>query len=191
MMRRGILTVFLLLYVGVGYYSAISGTWSSVGIALLCVALSYIPSIVHAHWNIRTPNTRLLWYLVLITSSLVMGGIFNLYEQLWWWDLLVHTYAGVGIATIGRTELINHMDLHTQHAQLLVYSMALLLTLGLSAAWELYEFTVDPFTARTMQPHNTDTMHDLAGAVVGALFILVLHAHHKRKKTVDHEKDTT
>ena len=125
----------------------------------------------------------IIGYYVFLVSSLFLGSIKSFYNDLTWWDTIVHFYKGAYIGLIGI--ILYKVFIPEQYRRgisrwllsLFVLSLAVLA----SVLWEVYEFVGDVFFTDTMQKGgNKDTMVDLISGLAGGLVIAIYASIKKR-----------
>jgi hypothetical protein len=111
-------------------------------------------------------------------AALFLGEVRDYYERLWWWDLLLHTTAGLLLGMLGFliVYILNEdrkVDMHMRPSFLALFAFSF--AQGMGALWEIFEFTMDQLFGMTMQKPMlgdmsglTDTMFDLIVNAVGA-----------------------
>lgn len=106
--------------------------------------------------------------------SLVMGNMWDFYDKIWWWDLLMHILSGVILGIIGDVILnknIGKIKINETSRFLFIVGMA---CIG-GVLWEIYEFAIDSlFNLDTQLAKGygiTDTMWDLIMDFLGGIGI--------------------
>lgn len=113
--------------------------------------------------------------------SLVLGSMWNFYDNIEWWDILMHILSGVILGIIGSLIFDNY-----SHKSKTSNSIRFLFVLGIACTggilWEMYEFTVDTLFKLDTQLSSVsgvrDTMWDLitdflGGLIAGFYFIKI------------------
>ena len=104
--------------------------------------------------------------LLFTMLALVGGEVFNLYEQLWWWDIFLHMKSGWFISLVACYLTLAHTAVrHPLGISLIAMSVAI----NVGVQWELLEYTIDQVLGWNMQASGLDdTMYDLLADSVGA-----------------------
>lgn len=148
--------------------------WTGLFLMTQALITSFLPYILRRYFDIYTPFVLRISIVVFMLLTLVLGEMANFYTTYWWWDLILHGVASMGITLIMFIFLLiffKYIELKQ------VAPFATFLAVGTSLAfavlWEMYEFLIDIYTQSDspMQPSNFDTMTDLAVAVVGAVLV--------------------
>lgn len=136
-------------------------------IALIAVTL---PFALFRRFDLYVPPVVRAGYAAFIAGTLLLGGVERFYDRFPWWDSMIHSYAGFGLALIAHIaiSIVDGGNLKRSAPWMLaIASVALSITV--SVGWEIFEFAVDDYLPSEMQPHNEDTMWDLIGATIAAL----------------------
>lgn len=157
-------------------YKMVHGMWSDAFLLLQALLLGIIPLILRYRYNIYTPPSLYAGIVLFTICTIFLGEGQDFYNEFWWWDILLHTVAGAGLALIAFIILLvvfNKKELRV-HATL-VSLYATCFSAGLMMLWEIYEFMIDLFfdPENPMQPSNFDTMTDLIVGLAGASFVAV------------------
>lgn len=159
----------------------------------LCIAAG-----VDVHWGLLVGNLLTLWvptlfilltrlslstgfqigFGIFITASSLVGSALGVYGTIPNWDTVVHVYSGVLLAWFGFI-LTNKAEASVKKPFPIwfKYSVAFMTPLAFAALWEIYEYMSDTFLGTTMQAGGlTDTIIDMAAALVGAILALIVAA---------------
>ena len=158
--------------------------------------LSWLFALITLFLAVYLKNILILWFLVYLVilnilklnSSLkfiaivygflacFLGFTIQLYKITTWYDTFIHFLAGIFISLIA----IYVLDmLKMFNKKNIVFNMIfiLLFVLGISAFWEMIEFTADNVVYSDMQRKITgvyDTMKDIIAAFVGTIMFNIL-----------------
>ncbi|MBU4352388.1 MAG: hypothetical protein KKA65_01910 [Nanoarchaeota archaeon] len=150
--------------------------WIVVFLCSLALVLTFLPLLFKRKYNILIPAEFELIFVLFIYTSIILGEVHGYYTKIWWWDVLLHSFAGVTIGFIGFIIMyIFYFKnlLHTSAALIAVFSFCFALALG--AIWEIVEFTIDSSLGFNMQKSGlVDTMWDLIVDALGALFTSII-----------------
>lgn len=108
-------------------------------------------------------------------ALLVAGwsAVADLYERIWWWDLVVHTVATAVIAFIAYLLLLRMRYLPQpgpgRRAATGVTIITLALGLSLSVVWEFAEWAGNKYITNEINVGYEDTLSDIAAGGVGSL----------------------
>ena len=67
----------------------------------LALLLTFLPSFIQHNYKIYLPVELEFIVTVFIYASLVLGEIHEYYTRYWWWDLILHSTAGVTFGLLG------------------------------------------------------------------------------------------
>lgn len=155
-------------------YEAYSRDWTGLFVATQAILISFIPYILRRYFNIYTPFLLRVGIVFFLCSTLILGEMADFYNTFWWWDLILHAVASMGITLIIFIFLLiyfTHIDL--QSVALFTTLMAIGASVAVAVLWEIYEFIIDLFysTDPPLQVGNIDTMTDLMVSVAGAVLV--------------------
>lgn len=157
-----------------GAYEAWHQDWTGVFVVAQAILMSFLPYLLRRYFRIYTPFPLRVGIVFFVCSTLVLGEIADFYNMFWWWDLILHGVASVGVTLILFICLLiffTRIDLRS--AALFTSFLAMGSSLAVAVVWEIYEFLIDLHfqTDTPMQPSNLDTMTDLIVSVVGAVLV--------------------
>ena len=149
--------------------------WSVTFVALVTFALTLSPR-RFAHWmGIDLPPSFLLAIVFFLFGTLFLGEVFDFYERLWWWDLVLHFGSAVGFGLVGFLFIFMLFEGDRFAAPPMAIAVLTFATaVSIGALWEIFEFGMDQIFGLNMQKSGLiDTMGDLIvdtfGAAIGAV----------------------
>lgn len=168
-------SIFAVL-IGVAVYDVWIGNWSNLFIVLLVLCLMLFPLYLERRHSFRFSNGIKVGFVAFTFASLFLGEMNSFYEQVWWWDSILHAFAGLGLTAFGfvlLTEIYSQTELQSVPAMTAFF--ALCFSGLMILLWEAFEFAVDElyFEKPTMQPSNTDTMIDILLGLATSLVVSV------------------
>jgi hypothetical protein len=170
----GTTSLIRLSFFGIAVYEVVHKDWTGVFVVAQAIIMSFLPYLLKRWFDIYTPYPLQVGIVFFMCSTLILGEIADFYNMFWWWDLILHFVASVGITLVAFIFLRIFFD-RTELQSSAFFSTVLAISTSLAAAvaWEIYEFLIDMFftTDTPMQPSNTDTMTDLIVAVAGAILV--------------------
>ena len=165
--------------------------WMHVFLVLAIMAVTLAPEVIRTRLAVEIPSEIQVLAVLFVFASLFLGEVRDYYERIWWWDIALHSTAGLLLGLLGF--LIVHVLNKSEVADLymrpsFVALFAFLFGVGIGALWEVFEFSMDQVLGTTMQkpmagdPSGlTDTMWDLIVDTLGAALISVLGWRYIRK----------
>ena len=157
--------------------------------AIVTFALTFLHDYFEKHQNVHIPGLLESAIVIFLYASIFLSAAFNLYYELWWWDVLLPATSGVLLGFVGFLLIyrINHRY-SMNISPLLVALFALTFSVTMNVLFEIYEFTMDYLFGSAMQswdlPIDTveigrnyqgsglrDTMSDLIVDTLGGLGI--------------------
>ncbi|WP_280537296.1 hypothetical protein [Halopenitus sp. POP-27] len=140
------------------------------------LAITFAPAIIQRNYRVAIDPFLALW----LTTAVFLHtlGSAGLYAT-WWWDHITHATSASVVAAIGyvavRAVDTHHEEIHLPRRFFVVFLVAFVLAFGV--VWELFEFGLDVFSARTgvsmpLAQHGLeDTVKDLVFNSIGALIV--------------------
>lgn len=144
---------------------------------------------------------------LIIFVGIVIGSYMGLFDNLWWFDIVMHTLSGFVCAVFGYDFAVIIQRKKGQCAATLAAIFALMFALSIAVGWEFYEFLMDTLHGTNLQLskpgaeteifdltkyHNeygylglfdtmTDMMMNTGGGLVGMVFMIILRNRKKNK----------
>ncbi len=149
--------------------------WLTAFLAAGAFVVTLLPAFIRRNYRVFLPLELDFFLILFIFASLFLGEIRSYYERFWWWDVVLHTSAGVAMGIIGFA-LVFVLNRHQKVSVMLspffvaLFSFCFAETIGV--LWEIFEFAVDSFFGTNMQKSGlVDTMWDLIVNTVGAAVV--------------------
>ncbi|MGE4443573.1 MAG: hypothetical protein AB7E37_01100 [Candidatus Altimarinota bacterium] len=162
--------------------------WAILFVVLLTLGLTYI-HLIFKRYNIIIPQIFQFVIIFFIYASLFLGDINEFYYIFPWWDIVLHSFAGLALGFIGF--LIPYIFYKTREFKapplmIVIFGFCFAVTLG--TLWEITEFMMDSMFTLDMQKARNlgimdgtfdsrlgvkDTMNDLILDSLGALIASV------------------
>ncbi len=154
--------------------AVVEGFWSLAFVSVATFALSLMPVLFQRRFGIRIPMRFFGWIVAFVFSTIFLGEAFDLYDRIWWWDVIVHAGSALALGLIGF--LFVFMLFEGDRYAAPAWAVALIsfcFALSIGTMWEIFEFGMDQIFGLNMQRSGLmDTMWDLIvdtfGAAVGA-----------------------
>jgi uncharacterized membrane protein YjdF len=176
-----------------------AGRWLSSFLVLLIIAALAAPSVFYKKLDLEVPVEFHITAVLFMTASLYLGEVRKFYEKFWWWDILLHTSAGLlmGITGFLLVYLLNERrqaGLHMKPGFIALFSFSFAVTIG--TLWEIFEFSMDRLAGLNMQkpmlgdPSGlTDTMWDMIVNALGALAVSLVGWRYMKRKEIFFVRD--
>jgi hypothetical protein len=164
-----------LILVGQIVYSLVQGSWLTLFLSTGILILTFLPAMIRRNFRVYLPIEIDLLTIVFIFASLFLGEMRSYYTRFWWWDLVLHTGAGIlmGLAGFILVYVLNRERKATIFLSPVfvgLFSFSFAMTIGV--IWEIFEFAMDQIFGMNMQKSGlNDTMGDLIVNTIGALII--------------------
>lgn len=155
--------------------------WLPALLVLVIASIVLAPTILRHRLPVMIPAEFQILALAFMFSTLFLGEVRDYYENIWWWDILLHTSSGLLLGLMGF--LLVYVLNENERADLymrprFIALFAFLFAVAVGAVWEIFEFSMDRFFGTTMQKPMlgddsglTDTMWDLIVDTLGALVL--------------------
>ncbi len=158
-------------------YSLISATilnnWSTMFVLTLTLILSFLPNILENRYEIVLSKGLRFGILLFLFGTLFLGEVNHYYDTFYWWDAVLHFWAGFGLTLLGFIVLKEiYSQSQLKSVPLLTSIFGFSFSAMLLGLWEVYEYIADKLglPENKMQPSLEDTMVDLiVGYVAGAI----------------------
>ena len=115
-------------------------------------------------------NREIFFYTSFIFLSLFLGFVLNFYNAIWWYDILVHFLSGIFVFEIGLS-ILRKLGIKSNFYFKIFF--CIILVMGVSGLWEIFEFSVDQAFKVDMQnaicTGVIDTMEDMIMSIIGGL----------------------
>lgn len=166
--------------------------WLSVFLVTLILVALLSPLIFKRKMELEIPAEFHLTAVLFILASLYLGEVYDFYNRLWWWDIALHTTAGLLMGILGFLLIYvlnesKRVELHSSPGFLAFFAFNFAVAVG--TMWEIFEFTVDQLFGAQMQkpmlndPSGlTDTMWDMIVNALGAAIISLMGWWYMRRK---------
>lgn len=169
--RIGFIVFMQIALVGAVFFSIIESDWLSAFVAVVALGAVWLPSLLERSLKLRLPLQFELLLNIFVYSSIFLGEIQGFYTRFWWWDIVLHTSAGMALGFIGFLilfSLYRSQRLKMSPSLLALFSFCFALALG--TLWEIFEYTMDTLFGFNMQKSGLrDTMWDMIVNAIGAL----------------------
>jgi uncharacterized membrane protein YjdF len=177
----GILLALMLVEWGLLLYRE---RWLSAFLVTLIIIALLIPAVFRKKLELEIPAEFHLTAVIFIMASLYLGEVYDFYYRLWWWDIALHTTAGLLMGVLGflLVYVLNEsrrVELHMTPAFIAFVAFTFAVTTG--TIWEIFEFSMDQLAGTQMQKPMlgddsglTDTMWDMIVNALGAGLISLM-----------------
>jgi len=160
--------------------------------AVVTFAVTFLHDYFEKNRNIHIPDILESVIIIFIYAAIFLSVRFNLYDDVFWWDIILHTASGVILGFIGFLLIYKLNSRHSMNiSPLLVAVFSFTFSVTVDVIFEIYEFLMDIIFGTDMQswnlPANTielgrtfqgiglrDTMSDLIFDTIGALSISII-----------------
>jgi len=160
--------------------------WDFFFVTILAMVLIFIPYFFQRRYRIYLPSELQLSIILFIYAGVFLGEVRNFYFKFWWWDSLLHLFAGfaIGLIAFGVMYVLYKTE-KIKTSATFICVIVFLIALAFGAIWEMFEFGMDSIFGTNMQKSrdlcntegycNTrlgvvDTMIDFILDTIGALF---------------------
>ncbi len=154
--------------------------------------LTFIPSILERSIKVSLPASFQIVLLIFIFNAQFLGELVNYYERYWWWDIMLHSWSGVLLGTIGflLVYILNTTSgVNVIMSPIFISFFALSFAVTCGVLWEIFEYSMDLFFLTNMQKSGlVDTMGDLIVDFLGGLIVslngYIALRHHKKSTLI-------
>lgn len=157
--------------------------WDRLGIVALAIGILVLPFLLTwlaNRFKIKLPPGFQIFTLAYLFSTQYLGEIKNFYQNIWWWDLLLHGVFGIYGVIFGVYLLKPYTEkkIGVSFAKYtgLIAIFAFTFSLAASALWEIFEFVGDLiFPVRMVKGGLEDSMTDLILGAIGAALTSIIY----------------
>lgn len=153
----------------------------------MTLILTFLPKLIKNIFNFELSSLFIFIYIILVTSSPLLGQICGLYYNCWYFDIILHSLSGIMLFDLGMSISKN------KETNLNKILFSIFFSIALATLWEVGEFVVDYFFNTNNQfwkfditnPNNVligfskqpigliDTMTDIIANVVLTIFCAI------------------
>lgn len=156
-------------------------SWLSLFLVTMIIGTVFTPMLFRRKMEMEIPAEFHITAVVFIFASFYLGEVQDFYHRLWWWDIALHTTAGLLMGIIGF--LLVYVLNESKRVELNMTSgfiafFAFTFALAIGSVWEIFEFAMDHIFGTNMQKQMlgdpsglTDTMWDIIVNAAGAFII--------------------
>lgn len=164
-----------LLLIGAIIFAIIESTWLNVFVASAAFLATLLPAVIRRSFRVYLPLEFDFILILFVFASLFLGEIRSYYERFWWWDVVLHTSAGMVMGLVGFTlvfVLNRQEDVAVNLSPVFVALFSFCFAQAIGVIWEIFEFGMDAFFGLNMQKSGlVDTMWDLIVNTIGAAVV--------------------
>lgn len=164
-----------------GVYQTFFGDTVNGSLILVCLALIVFPKFFTRNLVKRIPIEIEILLFIMVLFQYILGGVHDFYNRIPYYDKLVHFMLPCFVGLIGF--LIAYTMYATGRLKasgLTIVILVALLSLGVGALWEIFEYSSDAFIypfmsnwhhfqGNAQQSANADTMTDLIDDFIGGI----------------------
>ena len=176
----------------------LEGQWQHVFLVIAVMAGTLAPELLRNRLPVEIPSEVQVLAILFVFATLFLGEVRDYYERIWWWDLALHTTAGLLMGLLGFMivyVLNKSPDVQLRMRPSFVALFAFAFALAIGSLWEIFEFAMDEIFDLTMQkpmlgdPSGlTDSMWDMIVNAAGAAVVSLvgwLYIRRSRRRHVD------
>ena len=123
--------------------ASINRNWSTIFMASSALIITFLPSIIERNYKVSLPTEFEFVVTIFIYSSLFLGEVHSYYTKFWWWDLLLHSLAGItfGFISIFIMYILHHTR-KIRTSPILIALFAFCFAVAIGSIWEIFEFSL-------------------------------------------------
>lgn len=172
-----IVIIVRILLVLVSFISFIVAEYVNILMCLFIYVLTIMPMYVSQKINLKLTWEFNITITLFIFASMFLGEIFNFYELIPWWDIMLHGLSGVLIGAFGFSlvYIMNKTDrVKMTLSPLFISLFAFCFSMTIAVIWEIIEFIADNLFGLNMQKSGlVDTMWDFIVCFIGTFIAAV------------------
>ena len=181
--HRGLVAV-LIVVMSIELVLLLIGTqWLSAFLVFMILCVALLPFILKNKFNVIIPAEFHMMAVIFVFAALFLGEIREFYQRIWWWDVALHTVAGLLMGILGFLLIYvlnesKRVELYMTPGFMAFFAFVFAVATG--TIWEIFEFGMDQIFGLNMQKEMwgdpsglTDTMWDMIVNAIGALLVSV------------------
>lgn len=155
--------------------------WLSLFLVSLIIITLFAPTLFKNKMDLELPAEFHFMAVVFVFAALYLGEVQEFYRRIWWWDIALHTTAGLMMGIVGflMVYILNESkNVELQMNAVFIAFFAFFFAVTIGTVWEIFEFATDQVFGLNMQKEMfddpsglTDTMWDMIVNAFGALVI--------------------
>lgn len=181
--HRGLVTVLIVVMSLELIFLLLGAQWLSAFLVFMILVVALLPFILRNNFNVIIPAEFHMMAVVFVFAALFLGEIREFYQRIWWWDVALHTIAGLLMGILGFLLIYvlnesKRVELYMTPGFMAFFAFVFAVATG--AIWEIFEFGMDQIFGLNMQKEMlgdpsglTDTMWDMIVNAIGALIISI------------------
>jgi hypothetical protein len=169
-------------------------SWLSLFLVTLIIITVFSPILFRRQLQMEIPAELHFTAVIFVFASFYLGEIQDFYHRLWWWDMALHTSAGLLMGILGFILVYVLNESKRVHVNLtpgFIAFFSFTFALAIGSVWEIFEFGMDQLFGMNMQKEMlgdpsglTDTMWDIIVNALGAFLITFAgYGYLKREKS--------
>lgn len=160
----------------IGIVASLSGAKDMTVLLLaVIVVILWAPALLIWMTRVELPAVLQVNYFVFVILSSLVGSGLRAYEWIPHWDTYVHAYSGLFLAWLGFFAVRQaEGEMKATAPKWLAMSMGVATPLAFAVVWELGEYWCDVTLGMTTQAGLSDTIVDMAAALIGAMLAVIL-----------------
>lgn len=138
--------------------------------------MSFVPYFLESQFKIRVPAKFEIMLFLFIYGTLFIGDVQGLYDEFWWWSILLNLVAGMALGFIGLSVLyVLYKEKKIDASPVIVSLFSFAFAVAIGSVWEIFEFSIDQIFGFSLQRTGlTGTMGNMIGTSAGAFLVALL-----------------
>lgn len=121
------------------FYYLIITDFKSLGSICMTLMLTFLPKLIKNIFNFELSPLFIFIYIILVTSSPILGQICGLYYTCWYFDIILHALSGIMLFDLGMSISKN------EETNLNKILFSIFFSIAFAVLWEVGEFVDDYF----------------------------------------------
>jgi hypothetical protein len=171
--RIGIYLSYLIFITIIGAASYFVSNLLDFALSLLALFLMFSPALIRKDFRADFPSLIDTLVLVYLFLGTYLGSFKSFFEEIWWWDILLHLLMGINIALISFAIIfrLKEIKAHVQLSPFMIAFFSFAISMAAGGIWEIIEYILDTFFGFELQQPHPDTMIDLIFVFIGGLIV--------------------
>ena len=157
-------TIMVFVMIGITVYRSVTDTLTeNMAIMLGNIAIWLVPFVARPIFKDHVGDGVYLFFVIYVFFASFLGTIMTFYEDIWWYDLLIHTlfgYVGCIIGLFAACKLCDIQKISPAFAVVFCVAFSMML----AALWEIMEYLGDQWMGNNAQGKSVN-IQELADSV--------------------------
>lgn len=147
--------------------------------AVFSLSITFLPAMIER--NFKVPSDPGITFLITVSVISHAAGFLGFYENVWWWDVVLHTFSSFVVAAVGYV-IVKSVDNYYEEIHIppkFMFFFILIFTMAMGVLWEIFEFSASMTAKKVLegplliQRGLNDTLEDLVADMIGGIVFAI------------------